>query len=424
MAWSNLNRRGNPKPNTSFTTNLQDQINSILIVGRVTDILLSDSPTDKFKSFGEWNGIGTITFETIDKRAQKQGIARPLDSSFKKLPLINELVVIIPSPDTGLNENEYSIGGFYLSPISLWNHPHHNAFPNNSSQIQPEQDKSYEQAELGSFSNISADPFQINLGNTFKERSNIRPLLPFEGDTIVEGRWGNSIRLGSTVMASASLSPNDWSTEGVGENGDPIIILRNGQGYSSEEEGYKPIIENINSSLSSIYLTSTQQIPINVSRTDYTSYNGSLISPPENPKEYIGNQILLNSGRLVFNATSDHLLLSAAQTINLNTPKSVNIDTRKLLIQADNIYLGNEELAKEPLMLGNKTVNLLTNLVDALISLTNELKVLTSDPVAPNSPALFTNLNIKATGVNMALNQLKKQLSTPNSITSERNYTL
>jgi hypothetical protein len=34
---------------------------------------------------------------------------------------------------------------------------------------------------------------EIFLGTTFKERSNIHPLLPFEGDVIQEGRWGNSI---------------------------------------------------------------------------------------------------------------------------------------------------------------------------------------------------------------------------------------
>jgi hypothetical protein len=424
MAWANINRRGNPTPNTSFTTNLQDQINSVLIIGRVIDIILNDSVPETFKAFGEWNGIGTIIYETIDKRAQAQGIAKPLDSNFKKFPLINELVVIIPSYSTGLNENEYSMGGFYLSPISLWNHPHHNAFPNNTSNVQPEQNKSYEQAELGSYSNVSTEPVQINLGNTFKERNDVNPLLPFEGDIIVEGRWGNSIRLGSTVMASASLSPNDWSTSGVGRDGDPIIILRNGQFLSEKIEGYVPIIESTYNSLSSIYLTSTQKIPIDVARSDYTSYSGSLENTPTNPKEYAGPQIILNSERLVFNASLDHILLSAGKSVNLNTPKSVNIDTRKVVIQSDNIFLGNEMLAKEPLMLGNQTVNLLTNLVDALISLTDELKILTSDPVIANSPASFTKLNIKSTGINLTLKQIKKQLSTPNSITSERNYTI
>ena len=171
-------------------------------------------------------------------------------------------------------------------------------------------------------------------------------------------------------------------------------------------------------------MTSTQQIPLSPARQDYTSYKGSNISPPKSSQEYNQEQIILNSGRLVFNAKSDHILLSANESINFNTPLSVNIDTRKLIVQSSNIYLGNEALAKEPLMLGNKTVDLLKNLVQNIIFLTDELKNLTSDPVIPNAPASFTTLNIKAAGINAGLKQIQKQLDTPNSITSLQNYTI
>jgi hypothetical protein len=105
------------------------------------------------------------------------------------------------------------------------------------------QNKNYNQIEVGSPSVISNEPTKIYLGKTFNERD-INPLLPFEGDIIYEGRWGNTIRLGSTVIASASLSPNDWSTEGVGQNGDPIIIIKNGQG-NTDKASFEPIIEDI-----------------------------------------------------------------------------------------------------------------------------------------------------------------------------------
>ena len=139
------------------------------------------------------------------------------------------------------------------------------------------------------------------LGTTFKERSNIHPLLPFEGDVIQEGRWGNSIRWGSTVKNT----PNNWSV--VGNNGDPIIILRNGQSINASTEGWIPITEDINTDLSSIYATSTQQIPLNASSTSYTSYKDN---KPVIPNQYSGNQLILSSGRLVFNSTKDHVLLS------------------------------------------------------------------------------------------------------------------
>ena len=77
---------------------------------------------------------------------------------------------------------------------------------------------------------------------------------------------------------------------------------------------------------------------------------------------------LLNSGRLVFNAKSDHILLSAGSSIDLNTPSSINLDTRKVLIQSDFIYLGGQNSSNEPLMKGNTTVNLLQTILDNLIT--------------------------------------------------------
>ena len=39
---------------------------------------------------------------------------------------------------------------------------------------------------------------------------NIHPILPFAGDKIVEGRFGNSIRLGSTATTDGEIK-NNWS---------------------------------------------------------------------------------------------------------------------------------------------------------------------------------------------------------------------
>jgi hypothetical protein len=52
----------------------------------------------------------------------------------------------------------------------------------------------------------------INEENTI----NIHPLLPYEGDMLYEGRFGNSIRFGSTVKNSSI--PNPWSTGSANKN--------------------------------------------------------------------------------------------------------------------------------------------------------------------------------------------------------------
>jgi hypothetical protein len=82
--------------------------------------------------------------------------------------------------------------------------------------------------------------------------------MPYMGDVIYEGRWGNSIRFGSTVKSKSQYS-NPWSRSG--NNGDPITIVRNGQNKLANEFGAEPITENIKNDLSSIYLTSTQALP-------------------------------------------------------------------------------------------------------------------------------------------------------------------
>ena len=43
-------------------------------------------------------------------------------------------------------------------------------------------------------------------------------------------------------------------------------------------------------------------------------------------------QIILNSGRLVFNTTEDHLLLSSAKSISLSSTGTVNIDASEMTI--------------------------------------------------------------------------------------------
>jgi hypothetical protein len=406
-------RQNSGNTNNDFITGLAESLQNLIIIARVTDIVLT-SEHPKFKNVGEWNGIGTIFYEPVNKRLQtSNNAAKPLDSNSKRFPLINELIYIISFPNTNLDIDPYSISNYYINNISLWNHPHHNAYPNNTNVLPPSQQKDYIQTQAGSVRRVTDNSTEIFLGNTFKERANIHPLLPFEGDIIHEGRWGNSIRLGSTVKNTN----NNWSSTGT--DGDPITIIRNGQGTQSDE-GWIPVVENINNNESSIYLASTQAIPLNASSTSYISYS---TNPPTSPNKYAGKQIMLNSGRLVFNANEDHILLSSAKSINLNSQESVNIDTKKFITQADQIFLGKEDLATQPLMLGTNTVNLLKDLVSVVKELTNTLKTLESAPVAPGSPAIFPTLLAPMSQLNITLETLENQLD-KGVLTSQRNFTL
>jgi len=371
---------------------------------RVKSIILNEAHP-KFIELGEWNSLGAIEFEYVSTPSglsNKLSVAYPLQPNVKNYPLINEIVFLITLPSTGIGLTWNATRSYYVNVVSLWNHPHHNAYPEYSNVTPPSQIKDYTQTTVGSVRRVTDQSTEIYLGQTFIERSNIHPLLPFEGDIIQEGRWGNSIRLGSTVNGIQ----NNWSTIGI--NGDPIIILRNGQSPSSGDEGWIPITEDINKDLSSIYSTSTQKILLEASSTSYVSYK---TDPPTNPKEYKDNpQIILNSGRLIFNTTQDHILLSSKKSINLNAVSSINIDAPNTIIQSTNVYLGSKD-ATESVLLGDTTVSLLKTLVQNLQSFTQICSTLVGVP--PGTP--LAPLNAVASQLTTTLSQLNTNLDNTKS---------
>ena len=383
-----INNVANSSKQNSFGTFTNLGLNSLIIAARVINIVL-DEANPRFKEFGEWNGLGTIEFDLVDSPTppnQLYPTARPLDPSVKSFPLINEIVYILALPNTNIGEFASTKTNYYINTVGIWNHPHHNAFPQNSNILPPSQQKDYVQTQLGSVRRVTDQSTEIFLGVTFIERGNIHPLLPFEGDKIIEGRWGNSMRLGSTVKNT----PNTWSS--TGENGDPITIIRNGQGNQTDE-GWIPTIEDINNDDTSIYFTSTQKIPLEASSTSYSSYSSN---PPTKPNEYARKQIILNSGRLVFNSTEDHILLSSVKTVNINALNGFNVDSPQSVIQSNSVLLGGIN-AVEPVLKGDTTINILVDLVNQLQALAIALQSVTPQAglaVAPAAAQLAPQLAV------------------------------
>jgi hypothetical protein len=359
-----------------------------LAFGRIKSILLDESHP-RFEELGGWNALGTIEFETVatpNLSTQLLPTAKPLDPTFRSFPLINEIVYILALPNTDIGEFSTTKTIYYINTVGIWNHPHHNAFPQNSNILPPSQQKDYVETGLGSVRRVTDKFTEIFLGKTFVERGDIHPLLPFEGDKIIEGRWGNSIRFGSTVTGSL----NTWSL--TGENGDPITIIRNGQGNQTDE-GWIPTIEDINNDDTSIYFTSTQKIPLKASSTSYSSYSSS---PPTIPNEYAGRQLILNSGRLVFNTTEDHLLLSSIKTVNINALNGFNVDSPQSVIQSNSVLLGGIN-AVEPVLKGDTTINILVDLINQLQALAIALQSVTPQAglaVAPAAAQLAPQLAV------------------------------
>ena len=388
---------------TSFNSNKEN-----IFSARVKKIILDDKNySDLFKEFGEWNSIGLIFFEDVknpNSVFEKQNFAFPLFPNYKNYPLENEIVFIIKLASTDIQNNPYNITYYYFTPINLWNSVHHNGLPDNIYSENFQSD--YQQTEAGSVRRVKDQGTDIDLGFVFKEKSSIKSLQPFEGDVIQEGRFGNSIRFGSTSKGNIK---NIWSDSG--ENGSPILILRNGQ-FEDNTDPWIPIVEDINKDLSNIYLTSTQKIPIKVSSDSYKSYKNQPIST----KEYNKSQVIISSGRLLFNSKEDSILFSSKKTINLNAVESVNIDTKEFIIDSNKIYLGKNS-ATEPLILGNKMVKLLQKLFTGLTELCATLNTVgTPIPYAPNVAVIQSAAKMSST-----LGQLIGELQ---QTTSKNNYTI
>jgi hypothetical protein len=341
---------------------------------RVRDIILDENfkdpnsendPPHDFNFFGKWNGIGTIIIEPVDDGGVSDerppiDFATPFFPNIKHYPLKNEIVWVIQLADADAGANISQTTNYYLPPINIWNSQLHNAIPYIPSDGVAEATvNNYEAIENGSAGGVRRvddEGTDIDLGSTFNESNAIdkHPLLPYEGDIIYEGRFSNSLRFGSTV--NEAIHANNWSTEG--NDGDPITILRNGQSYTQKgvdgtTDPWVPCVEDINEDQSSIYLTSTQQVPLNLTSDIPSSYDlTGLKETPISPTQFTGNQILLSSGRLVFNAKNDHILLSADKSIHLSANTSLNLDTgdqivltansakSKITLVSDKIYLG------------------------------------------------------------------------------------
>lgn len=387
--------------------NLENKISNAqgkVVAARVIDIVL-DENHKYYELVGQWNGIGAIFYEIVNKSGTKSypNFALPYDSQLKTYPLVNEIVLLISLPNQSIGFVSSNESYFYMSPLGIWNHPHHDAYPNLLDGIEDEdQNRDYQSTTSGSVRRVTDGSTEIDLNssnssqNTFpekeKEKTNIHPLLPFMGDSLLEGRHGQSIRFGSTAK-SQSEKKNNWSNSG--ENGDPITILRNGQPSKVSDEGWIPITENINDDLSSIYLTSTQKLPYNLSIEKSEKW----IKPPTFPGQYILPQILLNSSQISINSKEDSILLSSKKSIGLTCEDEINLIGNNTVLDTTNLYLGSKR-ATESVLLGDKTINTLKQITSLLKSITNVLQLDQMYPAGipvPNGPLNVVSLTATQT---------------------------
>lgn len=306
---------------TTGNTESARTINEPIYEGLVVDVIL-DHTHPEYSPDGY--NVGTIKIRifnvshTLDD--EKLHWADPIDSTIQEIPLIGELVVI------------HKVRGnfFYTKKVPVARRLQENGMLKLNENLNKRLSNSVSNAAQ---SNQEITIQSHKFGEYFKPDSRVRQLKHFEGDVIIQGRMGNSIRFGSSAI--------DPGSEGMAPN----IIIRAGQAKNVENDAvtrrkkvFGLILEDVNNDASSIWVTSDQTVPFRPSTIDAGSFVRSISSPPQ---RFDKAQIILNSERLLLNAKDTHIMLFANQGIHLNSFKDTTIDTDSSFLVTANVDIIN-----------------------------------------------------------------------------------
>ena len=338
-------------------------------IGIVYDVILDETGATK-----DIQTIGSVKFrfnnDTITPSNSLQ-YALPYDKNCITLPVKNEQVHIIKN---GL--------GYYYQRIQPDDTPNNSAFINqisfkfentkNSNPLNTNSIEKYRKIEVHKtpVSNKSVSNDYNKFGNYFTLTNGIHKIKLYEGDTTIQSRFGQSLR-----FSAYNNNKNIFS---------PTIILRNGESSLNQSKNINSTVEeDINKDGSVLVMSSNQyQLPFsspNTTKPDsFTDY----------PDKLIGDQILLNSGRLIFSAKSGELIFHSKKNygfisdggmsidnkggIDISVNDNINIHTnnRDVLFKTGNgaIFLGDTDL--EPLVKGNELKKIFEELIIAILSQT------------------------------------------------------
>lgn len=210
------------------------------------------------------------------------------------------------------------------------------------------------------------DPKQINRG----EDGSISK-IDTHGDMLFEGRYGNSLRIGSR-------GPFPLMTISNGRNsGEEIENIYDGSLISITSAG--SILDHFNNfQLASDSVEGNVRLTAGGNDAEETqSFNYNFGNDGELP--ILSNQILINSDKITLNARNSNITLSSFINMDLGAGNNLTINTKNYTtIESSNIYLGKQAKTKkeedgvgEPLVLGNK----LKELLEEMIGIVETLKV-------------------------------------------------
>jgi hypothetical protein len=372
-----------------------------------------------------WIGRVLVRMAYTHRNVEKEELvwAIPLESNVSEYPLINEAVAIV----------RYFDKYYYTRKINVFNTPNNNVDFNlevslggfkdnggakisgNRELIQDPTNPIYEDysGPVSKTKLTGGFGYEGVMGRYFYTNERIRALKRREGDTIVESRFGSSIRFaayddnrdidngtspiwtkGYTDYARSGVY-NPW-TMGAAGCGNPMVLIRNRQrplkeGIPEEKNVGGYIIEDINNDGSSIHLTSGATLsgflPTCVKKMWGNGEEQSAFFPAGSTKfvypKLVGDQIVINTDRLILSSKAAETFHYSKKRYAVVTDDEYTVDAhnqiilttnQKTVINSPAIYLGEYDVTGEPALLGQTTVNWLYDLCEWLKSHTHYFK--------------------------------------------------
>ena len=294
-----------------------------LFMGRVINVLLNEETNE---SVGRVEIRVASSDEDEENNQFEETMAFPLNIYNYTLPAINESVLVTRS-ETGR--------WFYFSipPHNFWDQISVDRLDSIKNLDGEEENV---KINLQSFDQISVtDDADVEIyGTTLTEEvieatDVVLSRNVHEGDTLIQGRFGNSIKLTS----KNELNETPWSLDG--EDGQPVIAIRNGL-----ERFEDPTTDN-----SFIYLLSDQSFDF-----------GDIEFSPESANlgdtmdAYVGGQVIIGADRLTLLSKADDISISSKSLVSISTAKwAVDVDVlmdqvKALATQLDALCAGKATL--------------------------------------------------------------------------------
>jgi hypothetical protein len=168
--------------------------------------------------------------------------------------------------------------------------------------------------------NTNASSTKSDDKKKYKQNENIKFLKPKEGDTILSGRVGNTIRLSEFFLSSDGKSY-------------PGIFIRNKQNAELDTKPIGELIdEDINKDGTSVYFVSGKiKVPFKETiKKEKKAFK-------EYPSDFSGDQLFINSDRIILSAKAKEFIIFGKGNTGVITDGNYSIDSAKeVYINSDN----------------------------------------------------------------------------------------